>query len=87
MASWVDVEFLVTHWYHDADCIAWCDLWAVESDLDDLNSIVPAGNKVRYIIADLTMDLQDQLAIISYELMPQLRLSAADRRTRTSLHW
>ena len=85
MTSWVDVEFLVTHWYHDADRIAWCDLWAVESDLDDLNSIVPAGNKDRYTIAELTMDLQDQLAIISYELMPQLRLATADRWSHKSL--
>ena len=85
MASWVDVEFLVTRWYHEADCIAWCDVWAVESDLDDLNSIVPTSNKDRYIIADLTMDLQDQLAIISYEFMPQLRLATADRRSRKSL--
>ena len=87
MASWVDVEFLVTHWYHDADRIAWCDLLAVESDLDDLNGIVPTGNKERYTIAELTMDLQDQLAIISYELMPQLRLATADRRARKSLRW
>ena len=87
MASWVDVEFLVTRWYHEADCIAWCDVWAVESDLDDLNSIVPTSNKDRYIIAEMTMDLQDQLATISYELMPQLRLATADRRARKSLRW
>ena len=87
MASKMDVEFLVTRWYHDADCIAWCDLWAVESDLDDLNSIVPTSNKDRYIMAEMTMDLQDQLAIISYELRPQLRLATADMRARKSLRW
>ena len=87
MASWVDVEFLVTRWYHEADCIAWCDVWAVESDLDDLNSIEPTSNKERYIIAEMTMDLQDQLAIVFSELRPQLRLATADMRARKSLRW
>ena len=87
MASWVDVEFLVTHWYHDADRIVWCDLWALDSELDDLLSIEPTSAAERSILSWAVHDIAQQKADLMEELRPQLRLTTTDRWSHKSLRW
>jgi hypothetical protein len=87
MTSWVDVEFLVTHWYHDADRIVWCDLWALDSELDDLLSIEPTSAAERSILSWAVHDIAQQKADLMEELRPQLRLTTTDRWSHKSLRW
>ena len=82
MASWADVEFLITVWYQEATHDAGYDLVEVESELDDLLRIVLTGNAERSIMTWATSELNGQWGDIVEGVRPELRLSTTDRRPR-----
>ena len=87
MASWMDVEFLMTQWYQEASDIAWYEIIAIDSELDDLLSIEPMSAAERSIVSWAVHDLAQQKADLMEDHRPQVRLAAADRQTNKSLRW
>ena len=87
MATWLDVDFLVCMWVHEANWISWRELAEVEYDFESLSRFAIHSNDriIRKVYARFKMDLNDRLAIIADELQTQCRLGAADRATQKSL--
>ena len=87
MASWLNVEFIMTRWYQEASDDAHHEIIAIDSELDDLLSIRAESAAERSIQAWAIRDLTQQKADLMEDHQPQIRLATADRQANKSLCW
>ena len=87
MASWMDVDFLMTQWYQEASVDAHYEIIALDSEVDDLLSIRAKSAAERSIRIWAIHDLSQQKADLMEDHRPQVRLATADRQTNKSLRW
>ena len=82
MAAWQDVEELVTLWLTEASHDAWFELAEIEDEQEELRRTDCGCGCCRKMAWAAGFELHEMWEATAMELLPLLRLEAANRSTR-----
>ena len=80
--AWEDVEELVIHWLVDAGLDAWSELTEIEMEQEDLRRKDCECSGCRNIAWTMGLELQEMFKDFASDLLPEVRLRAANRSAR-----